>query len=74
MTLGLTTRVLWAALMAGALSGRAVLVAWTPHRHFHAALVAALIVLAFAWLPRVGITKAVYIALLVGLALGGGFL
>jgi PTS system mannose-specific IID component len=62
-----------AAALAGALGARGVLVAGFPDRPLHALLVAALIVLAWWTLPRLGATRAVYIALVTGLALGAGF-
>lgn len=61
------------AILAGGLAGRSVLVAGLSHRPFHALLVASVIVAATALLPRLGVTRAVYIALVLGLALGGGF-
>ena len=61
------------ALLAGALAGRSVLAAGLPQRPFHALLVASTIVAATALLPRLGAARAIYIALLLGLALGGGF-
>lgn len=62
-----------AAVLAGLLAARCVLVAGTPARPFHALLVGSTIVAGAALLPRLGVTRAVYIALLLGLALGGGF-
>jgi len=64
----------WAALLAGAIAGRSVVVAGLPHRAWHAVLIGGLIVAMAALLPRIGLTAAVYTALALGLALGGGFL
>jgi mannose PTS system EIID component len=61
------------AALAGALAARGVVVAGLPGRPLHALLVAALIVIAWWGLPRLGATRAVYIALVTGLALGAGF-
>jgi mannose PTS system EIID component len=61
------------AALAGALAARGILVAGLPDRPLHALLVAALIAVAWAALPRLGATRAVYIALVTGLALGAGF-
>ena len=58
------------AAMAGALAARGVLAAGFPLRPFQSFLVASTMVLAWALLPRLGATKAVYLALLLGLALG----
>jgi PTS system mannose-specific IID component len=62
-----------AAILAGALAARSVLAAGLPGRPYHALLVGSTIVAATGLLPRVGVTRAVYVALLLGLALGGGF-
>jgi mannose PTS system EIID component len=62
-----------AAVLAGALAARSVLAAGLPGRPFHALLVASVIVAAVALLPRLGGTRAVYIALVLGLALGARF-
>jgi PTS system mannose-specific IID component len=62
------------AVMAGALAARAVLVAAEPDRPWHGVLVGALILAGVVALPRVSLSQALYIALAVGLALGGGFL
>lgn len=62
-----------AAALAGALAARGVIAAGASGRPFHALLVAGAIAAAFAGLPRVSATRAVYIALLVGLALGARF-
>lgn len=62
-----------AAMLAGALAARSVLAAGLPARPYHALLVAATIVVATIVLPRVGVTRAVYVALLLGLALGAPF-
>jgi PTS system mannose-specific IID component len=61
------------AVLAGALAGRSVLLAALPGRPFHGLLVASTIVGAAAALPKLGVTRSVYIALLVGLALGARF-
>jgi PTS system mannose-specific IID component len=61
------------AALAGALAARAVVAAALPGRPLHAVLVACAIALAWAALPRVGATRAVYVALLLGLALGARF-
>ena len=61
------------AALAGALAARSVLAAGLPWRPWHALLVASAIVGAAAVLPRVGVTRSVYIALLLGLALGARF-
>ncbi len=63
-----------AAILAGVVAGRAVVVAGLPHRPWHAVLIAVLIVAMAALLPRIGLTLALYTALALGLALGGGFL
>jgi PTS system mannose-specific IID component len=61
------------AALAGALAARGVLAAGFPDRPFHALLVASTMVLAWAILPRLGPTRAVYGGLLLGLALGARF-
>jgi mannose PTS system EIID component len=61
------------AAMAGALAARSVLAAGLPGRPLAALLVASVMVAAFAALPRLGVTRSVYIALLLGLALGARF-
>jgi len=61
------------AALAGALAARGVLTAGFPDRPFHALLVASTMVLAWAILPRLGPTRAVYGGLLLGLALGARF-
>ena len=53
--------------------GATVLAAGLPGRPFHALLVASTIVGAAALLPRLGVTRAVYVALILGLALGARF-
>jgi len=58
------------AALAGALAARGVLAAGEPMRPYHALLVASMIVIAWGTLPRLGATRAVYLALLLGLALG----
>ena len=60
-------------MLAGALAARSVLAAGLPGRPFHALLVASTIVGAAALLPRLGVTRAVYVALILGLALGARF-
>lgn len=62
-----------AAAMAGALAARGILAAGLVERPFHAVLVALVVVAAWASLPRLGATRAVYTALLLGLALGARF-
>ena len=62
------------AIFAGCIAARAVLVANLSGRHLHASIVGCLILVFTAALPRVGAARAVYIALVLGLALGGGFL
>src|SRR5438270_266876 len=61
------------AVLAGALAARSLLAAGLPQRPFHALLVASTIVGAVALLPRLGVTRAVYAALILGLALGARF-
>lgn len=61
------------AVLAGALAARSILAAGLPGRPFHALLVASTIVGAAALLPRIGVTRAVYAALVIGLALGARF-
>jgi len=63
-----------AAILAGALAARGVLLASEPHRPGNGVLVAAVIVAGVLFLPRVGLPVALYVALALGLALGGGFL
>jgi PTS system mannose-specific IID component len=63
-----------AAVMAGALAARAVLTAAEPDRAWHGVLVGVLILGGVIALPRVSLSQALYIALALGLALGGGFL
>jgi PTS system mannose-specific IID component len=72
----LATRVLKAvaAVLAGALAARGVLLASLPHRPGNGILVAAVIVAGVVFLPRVRLPIALYAALALGLALGGGFL
>ena len=63
-----------AAVMAGVLAARAALEAALPSRPGHGLLVAGLTV-AFVWLvPKIPFATALYAALLLGLAIGGGFL
>ena len=61
------------AALAGALAARSVLATGLPLHPWQGLLVAAAIVGAFALLPRLGVTRSVYIALLLGLALGARF-
>ncbi len=61
------------AVLAGALAARSVIAAGLPGRPFHVLLVASTIVGAAALLPRLGVTRSVYIALALGLALGARF-
>ena len=61
-------------MLAGAIAGRSVLIAGLPNRPWHAVLIGVLILAAVAFLPRVRLAAALYIALALGLALGGGFL
>ena len=62
-----------AAVMAGALAGHAVLAAALPWRPLHAALVGAGIIVATLLLPRARPLIVLYLALVLGLAVGGGF-
>ena len=62
-----------AAVLAGAIAARSVIAAGAGGRPFHALLVLCTIVASAALLPRLRFAWAVYIALLLGLALGGGF-
>ncbi len=64
----------FAAVLAGALAGRSVLVAGLPNQPWHAVLIGVLIVALAVLLPRVRLTLALYISMALGLALGGGFL
>jgi PTS system mannose-specific IID component len=58
------------AVLAGAIAARAVLTAGMPGRPLHALSTAAA-VLFFAWvLPKLGLLKAIYLALFAGIALG----
>lgn len=61
------------AVLAGALAARSLIAAGLPGRPFHVLLVASTIVGAAILLPRLGVTRAVYIALALGLALGATF-
>ena len=61
------------AVLAGALAARSVLATGLPAHPWQALLVASTIVVAFAVLPKLGVTRSVYIALLLGLALGARF-
>jgi mannose PTS system EIID component len=63
-----------AAILAGALAARGVLLASSPHRPGNGVLVAIVIALSVLFLPRVGLPVALYAAMALGLALGGGFL
>ena len=62
------------AALAGAVAARGILHAGIPGRPSAALLVASMIVLAWATVPRLGATRAVYIALGVGLVVGARFL
>jgi PTS system mannose-specific IID component len=62
------------AALAGAMAARAVLVTALGPRPLTAIGFGALIVAAFYFLPRLGVTRSVYIGLLCGLALGARFL
>ena len=63
-----------ASVLAGAMAMGAVLTAGVPGRFWHA-LFTALAVLAFAWLlPRLGLLRSIYLALLMGVAIGGTIL
>lgn len=62
------------AALAGAIAARGVVDAGIPGRPFQALLVASAIVLAWAVLPRLGATRAVYIALFLGALLGARLL
>jgi mannose PTS system EIID component len=62
------------AALAGAIAARGVVAAGIPGRPLQAMLVASLIVLAWAAVPRLGATRAVYIALLLGALLGARLL
>ena len=61
------------AVLAGALAARSVLATGLPLHPWQGLLVASTIVGAFALLPKLGVTRSVYIALLLGLALGARF-
>jgi PTS system mannose-specific IID component len=61
------------AVLAGALAARSLLAAGLPQRPFHVLLVASTIVAAYALLPRLGVARSAYIAVLLGLALGARF-
>ena len=61
------------AALAGALAARGVLAAGIPGRPYQALLVATTMVVAWVVLPRLGATRAVYGALLLGLVLGARF-
>jgi mannose PTS system EIID component len=63
-----------AAILAGAIAGRSVLIAGLPNRPWHAVLIGALILALAALLPRLRLTVALYVALALGLALGGALL
>jgi PTS system mannose-specific IID component len=62
------------AVLAGALAARSVLVASLPGRPWHGLLTAAAVVGFALALPRLGLLRAVYLALLVGIALGASIL
>ena len=61
------------AVLAGALAARSLLAAGLPQRPFHVLLVASVIVAGYAFLPRLGVARSTYIAVLLGLALGARF-
>ena len=61
------------AALAGALAARSVLATGLPLHPWQALLLAATIVGGFVLLPRLGVTRSVYIALVLGLALGARF-
>ncbi len=61
------------AALAGALAARGVLAAGIPGRPYHALVVATIMAIAWVVLPRLGATRAVYGALLLGLVLGARF-
>jgi len=61
------------AALAGALAARGVLAAGIPGRPYQALLVVTTMVVAWVVLPRLGATRAVYGALLLGLVLGARF-
>jgi mannose PTS system EIID component len=63
-----------AAILAGAIAARSVLTAGLPDRPWHAVFIGALIVAMAAALPRLRLTIALYVALALGLVLGGGLL
>jgi mannose PTS system EIID component len=62
------------AALAGAIAARGVVDAGIPGRPLQALLVASVIILAWATLPRLGATRAVYIALFLGMLLGARLL
>ena len=61
------------AVLAGGLAARSVLATGLPAHPWQALLVLSTIVAAFVLLPRLGVTRCVYIALVLGLALGARF-
>ncbi len=60
------------AALAGAIAARGVLDAGLPDTPVEGVLVAAAVGLGWLFLPRIGVTRAVYLALLLGFALGAG--
>jgi mannose PTS system EIID component len=63
-----------AAILAGTLAARGILLASAGHRPGNGLLVAVVIVAGVLFLPRVRLPVALYAAMALGLALGGGFL
>ncbi len=63
-----------AAILAGALAARSVLAAGLPDRPWHGLLVALAVVGFVLVLPRLGLLRAVYLALVAGIALGASIL
>lgn len=62
------------AALAGAIAARGVLDAGLPDTPLEGVLVASAIVVFWAVLPRLGVTRAVYVALALGLLMGARFL
>jgi PTS system mannose-specific IID component len=58
------------AVLAGAVAARSVLAAGVPGRPFHALFTASAVLLFALVLPRVGLLKAIYLALVAGVVLG----
>ena len=63
-----------AAILAGTLAARGIVLASAGHRPGNGLLVAVVIVAGVLFLPRVRLPVALYAAMALGLALGGGFL